>query len=175
MNKTVIKASIGAGKSLLEISSILGNGTIVDLADLIRCDEKRIAEFINTFTHRKKIPHKLRWDSLVILNSKEAAFKLINIDSEGNCDYQDAAFLGYVIDRYVALMGIVNTHNTISNAIAHQMINCRYNSYVQAIHVVAHFVKEYEAFLYSEFASDIYQPEVLLEAISIVNDINAQS
>lgn len=169
MNNTVIKASVDAGMSLLEVSTKLGpNDTIVDLAQLIKCDSARVKEFINTFTHRKKISPKVRWESLIVLNSKEAAFKLVTIDKEGEFDYADTTFLAYVIDRYVALTGILQTHNVISNAIAASMTNSRYNSYVQAIKVMVKFVKEYEPFLYSEFASDFYSPEVLLEAISIV-------
>ena len=173
MNTTVIKASIDAGKPLLEISSILGDGTIVDLAKLIKCDEARIKEFISTFMHRKKISAKLRWESLVVLNRKMDAYKLINIDAEGNFDYVDSTFLQYVIDRSIALVGIPVTHANISNGIAGQLSN-QYNSYVKAMYVMTHFVTQYEAFLYSEFALDFYSPEQLLQAISIVNEINEQ-
>jgi hypothetical protein len=171
MNTTVIKASIDAGKSLAEIATILGDGTIVDLAKLIKYDEARIKEFLSTFLHRKKISVKLRWDSLVILNRKMDVFKLINIDSDGNFDYIDGPFLQYAIDRYVALVGVPVTHANISNGIAHQISN-QYNSYVKAMYVMTHFVKQYEAFLYSEFATDFYSPEQLLTAVSIVNEIN---
>jgi len=171
MNTTVIKASLDAGMSLLEVSSKLSTGdTIVDLANIIKCSEPRIKEFIDTFLHRKKIPAKVRYDSLVVLNRKNDAFKLINIDSEGNFDYVDTAFLQYVIDRSIALVGIPVTHANISNGIACQIPN-QYNAYVKAMYVMAEFVKQYEVFLYSEFANDFYTPDQLLQAISIVNEI----
>jgi hypothetical protein len=177
MNITLVKASVEAGTSLLEISNKLlsPTDTLIDLANLIKCYPERVNEFIATFMHRKKVPAKVRWESLIVLNCKQNAFSLINIDKDGSFIYQDEAFLSYVIERYVALTGIPATHAAISNALANKMINNRFNSYVQSIHVMAKFVKSYEVYLYSEFANDFYTAEVLLEAINIVSEANAAS
>jgi hypothetical protein len=167
MNNVAIKASINSDMSLSKIIAKFPETNLIQLVELIKHDNKRIDEFVNTFISDDTYPENERWTALVNLGRKESVFSFITVDEEENLTYKNENLIRYAISRYVALTGIPNTQNVISN---NMKLTHRYNSYLTSIQVMADFVKEYPAYIYSEFAGDYYSNEMLLEAIAIVTE-----
>ncbi len=172
MNTVGVSSALKANITIPNIVNKFVKGAdFVEFAILIKNDPHQVEEFLRMFIHRKKIPHAIKWNTLVALDQKHRAFELVSFDNEGKPVYEDEAFLAYVIKRSLTLLGIPFTHNFIAGSMDQlHSIDQRFNTYVSAMYLMKHFVKEFEPFLYSEFAPDHYSPEMLLQALSIVEE-----